>query len=356
MIKKILLYTLLPLAFSATAQVHWIQPVHDFGTFSEDLGSVSASFKIVNTGINPVRIIDAQATCGCTRPILPKDEIAPGDTAEIKVTYMASGRPGRFSKNIYVKTSDKPSERRTLTVKGIVIGSAATLASRFPVAAGSMRLNSSNVGFGDITRGRLKTIFISAYNLSTDTVYPRLENLPDFIDATMTPSAVAPGEQTQIALTLQTTKVPDWGINQGNFSFIANGNEEPVSIDYYTIISEDFTRLTPGERLKAPVAQQSAERTDLGQISDKEQVEIEFEVKNTGKSPLLIRRLQAADSAITEATISSTKIKPGKKATVKVTLDPQKAPNDFISARVLVINNDPENSLLIHRITAELIK
>ncbi len=354
MIKKTLLPIFFSLALYANAQVQWLQPVYDFGAFSEDVGSVDATFQMVNTGTKPVRILDARATCGCTRPVLPKGETLPGDTAEIKVTYLAAGRPGRFSKNIYVKTSDNPSEQRTLTVKGVVIGSSATLASRYPVSSGSMRLKTANAAFGEVTRGRLKTIFIEAYNLSTDTVYPQLGNLPDFIDASITPKAVAPGEQTQIALTLQTTKIPEWGVTQGEFSFIANNDEDPTIINYFTIVNEDFSKLTPGQRLKAPIAEAEPARTDLGQISASAQIQVEFQVKNSGQSPLLIRRLQAADEAIIDAKISSEKIKPGKKATVKVTLDPAKATKDFISARVLIINNDPENSLLIHHITAEI--
>lgn len=354
MMKKVFASAILCLALGADAQVQWLQPTHDFGAFSEDIGSVDAIFQMVNNGDKPVRILDARATCGCTRPVVPKGEIAPGDTAEIKVTYLASGRPGRFSKNIYVKTSDKPSEQRTLTVKGTVIGSTATLASRYPIQAGPMRLKTANAAFGDVARGRLKTIFIEAYNMSTDTLQPRLENLPEFIDATITPKTVAPGEQTQITLTLQSHKVPEWGVTQGSFSFIPKEDESATDIEYFTIISEDFTRLTPGQRLKSPIAEASSDRTDLGMISDSEPIEVEFEVKNAGKSPLLIRRLQAADEAIINAEISTEKIKPGKKATVKVTLDPAKSTKDFISARVLIINNDPDNSLLVHRITAEI--
>lgn len=343
-------------AFIAGAQAQWLQPVHDFGAFSEDLGSVDVTFKIVNLGNTPIRILDARATCGCTRPIVPKGEIAPGDTSQIRVTYIASGRPGRFDKKIYVKTSDNPSQQRTLTVKGTVIGSSATLASRYPVSAGPMRLKSSNAAFGEVTRGRLKTIFIEAYNMSADTLRPRLEDVPDFITASINPESVAPGEQTQITLTLQTAKVPEWGVTQGNFIFCASDSVPPVPIDYFTIINEDFSRLTPGERLKAPIAEAYPTRTDLGQISIDSNIVVEFEVKNSGQSPLMVRRLQAGDSTIIDAKISTEKIKPGIKAKVTVTLDPKRATTDFISARVLIINNDPENSLLIHRITAEITK
>jgi hypothetical protein len=37
-----------------------------------------------------------------------------------------------------------------------------------------------------------------------------------------------------------------------------------------------------------------------------------------------------------------------------VSFDPSKAQNDFINARISVISNDPEESLTVVRITAEL--
>lgn len=343
-------------ALTASAQVRWLQSEHDFGAFSEDLGAVDAIFKFVNEGSEPVRLLDARATCGCTRPEVPKEAVQPGDTAEIKVTYLAQGRPGRFSKNIYVRTSDKPSEQRTLVVKGTVIGASATLASRFPVAAGPMKMRTATVGFGDVTRGKLKTQFVEAYNQSTDTLYPALEGVPEYINVNITPAAVPPGEQVQLAFTLQSLNVPEWGITTGKFSFVPDRSAEPVEMDYFTIISEDFSRMTPGERLNAPVAAIEPERINLGEVPANGEIKAEFTVTNTGKSPLIIRRLQVVDPAVISATISSEKIKPGKKAVVKLAIDPAKTENDFLNIRVTLITNDPDNPLLAGRVTAEITR
>lgn len=344
------------LASGASAQVKWLRSVYDFGAFSEDMGAVDATFIFVNETDSPVKVIDARATCGCTRPDVPKEAVAPGDTAEIKVTYLAQGRPGRFSKNVYVRTSDDPSSQTTLVVKGTVIGASATLASRYPVTAGPMRLRTSTAGFGEVMRGKLKTVYVEAYNQSTDTLRPRLEGLPEYIDAVFTPAEVIPGEQTQLALTLQTVKVPEWGISTGGFTFYPSADAEPVNMDYFAIVSEDFSRLTPGERLNAPVAAIEPARVDLGEVSPGELCHAEFTVSNTGKSPLLVRRVQVVDEAVISATISSEKIKPGKKAKVRITVDPSKAKNDFINARITIITNDPENYLLTGRVTAEIIR
>lgn len=341
---------LLPITLSA--QVRWIQPTHNFGAFSEDLGSVTTEFKAVNEGSEPIRVLDARATCGCTSPEFDKGDIAPGDTLTLRVTYSAIGRPGKFEKRVYVKTSDNPTVQRTLTITGTVIGASATIHSRYPEDAGKVKLQGTTAGFGEVKRGKLKSAFINAYNQSEDTVAPILEGLPQYVTAQITPAKIAPGEQASISLTLNSLKVPEWGINDAEFTFRADSESEPKQMNLFTVIVEDFDALTPGQRMNAPVCSVEPGKVDLGQISAPQTVK--FTIKNAGKSPLMIRRVQAVDPAISSAEISSTKIKGGGKATLTVTIDPAKAESDFINARISLITNDPDNSFAVVRITAEL--
>ncbi len=333
--------------------VKWLRTAHDFGAFSEDIGAVDAVFEFVNTTSSPVRIIDARATCGCTVPQYTKDEIAPGDTAAITATYLASGRPGKFSKNIYVRTSAEPSVQQTLTVSGTVIGASSTLASRYPVVAGPLRLKSSTAAFGEVLRNKMKTLYIEAYNMSTDTVRPQLSGLPDFITGQVIPAEVAPGEQTQIVLTLQTASGPEWGVNADKF-VLKTAPDSETELDYFTIVTEDFSTLTPGQRINAPVATLTPERVNLGEVSDMKPVELTFELKNSGKLPLEIRRVQTADPVLSDVKVSTNKVKPGKTANITLTFSPSNATSDFVAARLTVICNDPENPLLTSRITAEI--
>ena len=61
----------------------------------------TATFKILNTGKNPLFIKHVESSCGCTVPKWTKKPIKPGNTAEVKVTYDAE-YPGRFIKQIKV--------------------------------------------------------------------------------------------------------------------------------------------------------------------------------------------------------------------------------------------------------------
>ena len=75
-------------------------------------------FVFTNNGDAPLLIKSVKASCGCTVPQYPKEEIAAGKSGEIKVKY-ATNRVGKFTKTITVATNaDK--KPIILTIKGEV--------------------------------------------------------------------------------------------------------------------------------------------------------------------------------------------------------------------------------------------
>ena len=102
------------------AQASFEVKSHDFGNIKEENGPVSCTFEFTNTGNKPLLIIDATASCGCTRPEFPTKPIKPGKKGKIKVTYSPIGRPGAFKKTVKVRTNGKVSTT-TLRIEGTVI-------------------------------------------------------------------------------------------------------------------------------------------------------------------------------------------------------------------------------------------
>lgn len=115
------------LLVAGTAMLHAQEPLaevpelsYDFGTIPENGGPVTHEFEIRNIGDAPLMIVNATASCGCTRPDYPKKPIAAGKKANIKVTYLPAGRPGEFNKTVTVKTNAKKTKKITLKIKGFV--------------------------------------------------------------------------------------------------------------------------------------------------------------------------------------------------------------------------------------------
>ncbi len=91
--------------------------VHDYGQiYQNDNGECEFQFK--NTGKADLILTNCRSSCGCTVPEWPRDPIAPGKKAVIKVKYNTS-RLGVINKSITVE-SNATNNRVVLNIKGNV--------------------------------------------------------------------------------------------------------------------------------------------------------------------------------------------------------------------------------------------
>ena len=77
---------------------------HDFGYINEG-EKVSTEFILKNTGDADLVIVNAVGSCGCTVPEKPKENIKPGESAPLKVTFDSNGKPGQQEKTVTITTN-----------------------------------------------------------------------------------------------------------------------------------------------------------------------------------------------------------------------------------------------------------
>lgn len=106
-------------AKGAQAKIKFNEYKYDFGNVKENGGDITHDFVFTNTGDGNLIIIDATATCGCTKPKYPENPIPPGKTGVIKVTYNPKHRPGPIDRTITVRTNGSP-KKVTLRIVGNV--------------------------------------------------------------------------------------------------------------------------------------------------------------------------------------------------------------------------------------------
>ncbi len=94
----------------------------ELGNVPEKGGPVSCEFAFTNTGDANLLIIDAKATCGCTRPEYPKKPVEPGKSGKVKVTYNPAGRPGPIDRTVTITTNGKPKKVRLHIVGNVIPG------------------------------------------------------------------------------------------------------------------------------------------------------------------------------------------------------------------------------------------
>ena len=92
----------------------------DMGTYNQyDDAKSRCEFVFTNTGKEPLIIEKAKGSCGCTVPEWPKEPIAPGETAVMKINYDEK-RVGPYTKSITI-TSNAKTSPKIVKVKGKVV-------------------------------------------------------------------------------------------------------------------------------------------------------------------------------------------------------------------------------------------
>lgn len=103
----------------AGPKIHSAQPTYKFATVIQG-EVVQHEFIIENTGDEVLQIKRVQSSCGCTAAKPENDEIQPGESTKIKVSFNTTGRVGEQKKYIAVASNDPDNTIYRLTIEGTV--------------------------------------------------------------------------------------------------------------------------------------------------------------------------------------------------------------------------------------------
>ena len=102
-----------------TPNIEMLETSYNFGEIQQG-ESVTHDFILKNTGDADLIISAAKGSCGCTVPEWPKNPIAKGEEATIKVTFNSAGKSGKQNKTVTLVTNAIPNTK-VLTINGNVI-------------------------------------------------------------------------------------------------------------------------------------------------------------------------------------------------------------------------------------------
>ena len=198
---SLIILALCALTAPAHAQLIFTPDSWDFGTISETDGRVSHTFTGENRSDKPVVILDVVTTCGCTVPEFTKRPIRPSEKTTIKVTFDPTNRPGAFTKELGVYSSERR-KIATLTVRGSVTPRTKTTEELYPVdAGGGLRLASTLCTFSYIREGQQVQSAIGCINTSNRPVRLELHSKESSgLLAADYPRELAPGQTAEINL------------------------------------------------------------------------------------------------------------------------------------------------------------
>ena len=315
---------------------------------------VTAEFMLKNDGHKPLVINNVLKSCGCTEVDYPKTSIAAGESFVIKAVYDAK-QMGTFTKQVCLYTN-ADEEPFILSMRGRVVGSVVDFAGSYDEMLGVIKSDVQEVEFDDVNRGDRPVQRIHIFNPTEEMMEPVVMHLPNYLQATVSPSKVAPHRSAEITFVLDSKKLRDFGLNQTSV-YLGERPGDKIAPEKEIVVSAvllpSFDKLTAEQKELAPKVELSTTDLNLGSFNGKKKRKGEILVSNQGKSVLDIRSMQMFTMGL-QVQLKKSKIQPGETVKMKVTavasdLKKSRAKHP----RILMITNDPENAKVVIRINVK---
>ena len=100
-------------------KISFSESAFDFGDIVVG-DKVEYIFEFENIGNEPLILSDVRTTCGCTAPEWPREPVAPGETASLKVVFNSAGKSGIQNKVITVMSNAVNSPARVKIVTNVL--------------------------------------------------------------------------------------------------------------------------------------------------------------------------------------------------------------------------------------------
>jgi len=334
-----------PVVAQQVNQLQFREETYDFGIIAENKGPVTHEFVFTNNTSRPVTILSVQPSCGCTTPGWSKDPVPPGQSGYISASFDPKGRPGSFAKTLQV-TSDLENGQVILQIKGQVTGEETVIADEtgFTFLYGNLKLKTRSFNMG---KAFLKDEYVvREYPVinkgSKPITFESKVTSPKHIRVAIEPQTLNAGAKGLIRISYNGKLKNQYGFQSDNIEIVTNDEVDPLkSFSVLATIEDFFPAVSADELAKAPQLSLSATSLDFGKLSTNNRIVREVEFTNTGKKPLEIRSLQGNCSCVS-ASVDKKSIKPGEKANITVTFDPQDRKGSHQKA-VTIYSNDPRN-------------
>ena len=325
------------------------EEIFDFGSIKEQGGPVMHEFSFINNSSRSIKIINVQASCGCTTPDWSKDAVEPGKTGFIQASFNPSGRPGYFNKSLTV-TTDFDSNPVTLQIKGQVAVEGEIEKIQFQASNGNLKLKSGSFNMGKVfIKDEFTVRDFQVLNGGSQALTFSGKYLgPAYIKIDVQPKTLQPGDKGNIKVSYNGKMKGKYGFQSDNVEIFTDDEQNSIkSFSVYATLEDEFPQLNAEELSKAPQLRVQFSSLDFGKLQPNTATVREVQFYNTGKKELDIKSLQGNCTCIT-ASAEKTSIKPGESSAITVSLNPQDRKGSLQKA-LTIYSNDPQNP--VQRIT-----
>lgn len=322
-------------------KIQWEDENWTWGKMIMEQGVVAHTYKFVNVGDEPAKILEVLPSCGCTAAEWTTQAILPGKSGFVKIKFDPKGKLGPNSKYVTVKTNSNPSIF-TLTLKGDVISNK-WQRSKYKLQYGNLAIVTNQIEIGNIKENASYKFEIPLANIGKKAVeIRRIFNAPN-IKITHESSTIGTEEELILHCVYTPIKPTVYGENLHEIKILTNDDTLALkTFSFLAVVEEDFTKLTPKQLRRAPILSFDKTEEHFGTVSDEDTKVALFKLTNKGKSDLIVHKIVNQCECI-EVQSDKMSIKKGEFATLTVRYSPRKyigVDERFVN----LITNDPKNS------------
>lgn len=330
---------------------------YNFGRVPFGKSIINATFIFTNTSEHEFVIREVRASCGCTVPSWPDVPIAPGEKGVITATFDPSNLAGEVDKSIEIFANYNVIMSKLIHIRGIIEEPVeADYSKHYPGQFGYILQSKNTLGFGEILNTKTysqQVVFINEYNLPLK--FTGVKQKPDYCSYSFTNEVIEPGDTVTLTVTIDGSKVGDFGLVNDNLVLESNDRFFPLkAIKLAFFVKEDFSKLSKRERRKGPKLQISKQVFDFGTVKEGSLSSATVELTNTGKTPLTIYKVETS-CGCTTINLNEQVIAPGETQKARVTFDSMYITGNA-EKEVLFYTNDPNNHEVKLLVTANVLQ
>lgn len=340
---------------AAQSKLQFSEATFDYGEVREDGGAVTARFEACNTGQEPVVVVEVMTSCGCTTPYFERKPVRAGEKFSLEIRYDPMNRPGRIDRDIFVRMSDSDKDTK-LHITGRVMPRQKSIEEIYPFdMGGGLRLESNFHAFAYVEHGKSVETRIGYVNHSDRPIAVRISPtaasgaLRVEYDPTIEPHASG-----DIVLRYRLAENSSrYGTLEDVMRVTVDGRPSQTLLSTHAIAIDN---LDDKDDISAPNVEIPINIIKFGEVNRTGKPERRsFEVRNTGATPLTIRKAESNSDAIRCVIDNGTTIAPGQSRHFTVEFSPSEVGRDgAYVARLFLITDDPRHPMQTLRVNAIL--
>ncbi|MDB5272775.1 MAG: hypothetical protein JWO58_1142 [Chitinophagaceae bacterium] len=313
----------------------------DLGYIPEDTGNVVIDFKLSNASTASAIISDIDTHGGCSIVIYPKDTLAAGAKGKITVRINPKNRPGPFVRKITLH-SFPDSASYDLYIKSYVEPSMKVWNQNTnETTYGSVVVSSDYIRVGNVSEQTKIEKSLKFKNTGKETIRFVASKFkkPAYVTLKGLPEKMLSGEEATVIFTI------DFSIANklGTYTDMVELYAEPGSQKEIFIYLIGKIMPVPVASPNKPMVQMPMKEFDLHDISADKPAQGSFVMKNTGASPLIIRKVETNCSCLTLD--AATPLPAGESKTLYFALDPRGL-SGLEEKKIMLYTNAPDQPII----------